>query len=41
MAVEIRVEWATVLAEFQRIWGYPDFRKPQDEIVRALQKKKK
>jgi ATP-dependent DNA helicase RecQ len=36
MAVEIRVEWATVLAEFQRIWGYPDIRKPQDEIVRAL-----
>lgn len=36
MPVEPQVEWATVLAEFQRIWGYPDFRKPQDEIVRAL-----
>jgi ATP-dependent DNA helicase RecQ len=36
MAVEPRVEWSTVLAEFQRIWGYADFRKPQDDIVRAL-----
>jgi ATP-dependent DNA helicase RecQ len=28
--------WNHVLQEFQRIWGYPDFRKPQDDIVRAL-----
>ena len=35
-AVATPVEWSTVLTEFQRIWGYPDFRKPQDDIVRAL-----
>jgi ATP-dependent DNA helicase RecQ len=28
--------WNEVLQAFQRIWGYPDFRKPQDDIVRAL-----
>jgi ATP-dependent DNA helicase RecQ len=28
--------WATVKAELQRIWGYPDFRSPQGEIVQSL-----
>jgi ATP-dependent DNA helicase RecQ len=36
MAVKTQVEWSTVLAEFQRIWGYSAFRKPQGEIVQAL-----
>jgi ATP-dependent DNA helicase RecQ len=28
--------WEEVLGAFQRIWGYQDFRPPQDAIVRAL-----
>ena len=28
--------WQQVLDEFQRIWGYPDFRPPQGEIVKSL-----
>ncbi len=36
MTVTNTIEWSTVLAEFQRIWGYPNFRKPQDDIVKAL-----
>ena len=36
MAITTAVDWSTVRAEFQRIWGYPDFRKPQGEIVQAL-----
>ena len=36
MSVPSDLEWSTVLAEFQRIWGYPNFRQPQDDIVRAL-----
>jgi ATP-dependent DNA helicase RecQ len=28
--------WTTVKAELQRIWGYPDFRSPQGEIVHSL-----
>ncbi|MEO0406482.1 MAG: RecQ family ATP-dependent DNA helicase [Cyanobacteria bacterium P01_A01_bin.135] len=28
--------WPQVRAAFQRIWGYPDFRPPQDAIVRSL-----
>ena len=28
--------WERVKAEFQRIWGYEDFRPPQGEIVRSL-----
>ncbi len=30
------VAWGNVLQAFQRIWGYADFRPPQDAIVRAL-----
>ncbi|MEB3355125.1 MAG: ATP-dependent DNA helicase RecQ [Synechococcales bacterium] len=29
-------EWERVRATFQRIWGYPDFRPPQGEIVHCL-----
>ncbi|MGF1514396.1 MAG: RecQ family ATP-dependent DNA helicase [Elainellaceae cyanobacterium] len=29
-------DWSQVRATFQRIWGYPDFRPPQDDIVRSL-----
>jgi ATP-dependent DNA helicase RecQ len=36
MTMTAPVEWSTVLTAFQQIWGYPDFRKPQDDIVRAL-----
>lgn len=28
--------WDRVRAEFQRIWGYPDFRPPQGDIVQTL-----
>ncbi|MGB3615903.1 MAG: RecQ family ATP-dependent DNA helicase, partial [Elainellaceae cyanobacterium] len=28
--------WSHVRDTFQRIWGYPDFRPPQDAIVRSL-----
>ena len=28
--------WNQVLGEFQRIWGYPSFRPPQDDIVKCL-----
>ena len=30
------MDWQTVRATFQRIWGYEDFRPPQGEIVRSL-----
>ncbi|HIK43842.1 MAG TPA: ATP-dependent DNA helicase RecQ [Leptolyngbyaceae cyanobacterium M65_K2018_010] len=30
------IAWAEVRAAFQRIWGYPDFRPPQGDIVKAL-----
>lgn len=33
---EQSVAWADVLQAFQQIWGYSDFRPPQDAIVRAL-----
>jgi ATP-dependent DNA helicase RecQ len=29
-------EWAQVRATFQQVWGYEDFRPPQDDIVRSL-----
>jgi ATP-dependent DNA helicase RecQ len=29
-------DWDVVRGEFQRIWGYSDFRSPQGEIVRSL-----
>ncbi|MDJ0725993.1 MAG: RecQ family ATP-dependent DNA helicase [Prochloraceae cyanobacterium] len=29
-------EWQRVRETFQKIWGYPDFRPPQDEIIRSL-----
>jgi ATP-dependent DNA helicase RecQ len=35
MATET-TSWDAVLAKFQRIWGYADFRSPQAEIVRCL-----
>ncbi|HSM83590.1 MAG TPA: RecQ family ATP-dependent DNA helicase, partial [Nodosilinea sp.] len=34
--VETSVAWGEVLQAFQRIWGYDDFRPPQDAIVKAL-----
>lgn len=33
---EQSVAWAEVLQTFQQIWGYSDFRPPQDAIVKAL-----
>lgn len=30
------LSWERVKAEFQRIWGYEDFRPPQGEIIRSL-----
>ena len=30
------VAWEQVLQSFQRIWGYSDFRPPQDAIIRTL-----
>ncbi|MEA5450463.1 ATP-dependent DNA helicase RecQ [Leptolyngbya sp. CCNP1308] len=33
---EQSVAWAEVLQAFQQIWGYSDFRPPQDAIIRAL-----
>ena len=30
------MDWQTVRATFQKIWGYEDFRPPQGEIVRSL-----
>ncbi|MGG6238486.1 RecQ family ATP-dependent DNA helicase [Nodosilinea sp. AN01ver1] len=33
---ETSVAWSEVLQAFQRIWGYSDFRPPQDAIVKAL-----
>ncbi|MEB3314362.1 MAG: hypothetical protein VKL98_09470 [Cyanobacteriota bacterium] len=36
MAGASTLAWDHVLAEFQRIWGYPNFRPPQDAIIRAL-----
>ncbi|MEB3268204.1 MAG: ATP-dependent DNA helicase RecQ [Leptolyngbya sp.] len=31
-----QVSWPQVQAAFQRIWGYPQFRPPQDSIIRSL-----
>ena len=36
MALVSQLPWDRVLAEFKRIWGYADFRSPQDEIVNSL-----
>ncbi len=36
MARELAIAWEPVRQAFQQIWGYPDFRPPQDDIVRAL-----
>lgn len=36
MATTGSVAWGEVLQAFQQIWGYSDFRPPQDAIVRAL-----
>ncbi|TVP71068.1 MAG: ATP-dependent DNA helicase RecQ [Leptolyngbya sp. LCM1.Bin17] len=36
MPVDTVTPWNRVLQEFQRIWGYADFRPPQDAIVKAL-----
>jgi hypothetical protein len=36
MVEQQSVAWADVLQAFQQIWGYSDFRPPQDAIVRAL-----
>lgn len=36
MPLTTTITWDQVLSEFQRIWGYPNFRSPQDEIVRSL-----
>jgi ATP-dependent DNA helicase RecQ len=36
MHLQDRSDWQSVLAAFQRIWGYPNFRYPQGEIVRCL-----
>jgi ATP-dependent DNA helicase RecQ len=36
MGKESEIAWESVLQAFQKIWGYTDFRKPQDDIVRAL-----
>ncbi|MBE9159223.1 ATP-dependent DNA helicase RecQ [Nodosilinea sp. LEGE 06152] len=33
---ESSVAWSEVLQAFQHIWGYSDFRSPQDAIVKAL-----
>ncbi|MDJ0703695.1 MAG: ATP-dependent DNA helicase RecQ [Leptolyngbyaceae cyanobacterium MO_188.B28] len=30
------ISWQTVRSEFQRIWGYDDFRSPQGEVIQAL-----
>ncbi len=34
------VAWETVRGEFQKIWGYADFRYPQGEIVQSLLQQK-
>lgn len=34
--VNSQIEWQRVRETFQKIWGYPDFRSPQAEIVRSL-----
>ena len=34
--VHTSVAWGEVLQAFQQIWGYSDFRPPQDAIVKAL-----
>jgi ATP-dependent DNA helicase RecQ len=36
MHLQDRSDWQFVLTAFQRIWGYPDFRSPQGEIVQCL-----
>ncbi|MFH7243830.1 MAG: RecQ family ATP-dependent DNA helicase [Spirulina sp.] len=36
MTTASRVTWEQVLQTFQRHWGYDHFRKPQDDIIKAL-----
>ncbi|NJL45290.1 MAG: ATP-dependent DNA helicase RecQ [Leptolyngbyaceae cyanobacterium SM2_3_12] len=36
MTLSTDLSWGQVLEAFQRIWGYPDFRPPQGDIVQAL-----
>lgn len=36
MTTSTRVTWEQVLHTFQRHWGYDHFRKPQDDIIKAL-----
>lgn len=36
MTITTRVAWEQVLQTFQRHWGYDSFRKPQDDIIKAL-----
>lgn len=36
MSITTRTPWNRVRAEFQRIWGYEDFRPPQGEIIASL-----
>ena len=36
----VNTSWQAVLAAFQQIWGYNDFRPPQGEIIRSLLTKK-
>jgi ATP-dependent DNA helicase RecQ len=40
MHLQDRSDWQSVLTAFQRIWGYPDFRAPQGEIVQCLLEKR-
>jgi len=34
--INSQTEWQRVREAFQKIWGYPDFRPPQDKIIRSL-----
>ncbi|AKG21665.1 RecQ family ATP-dependent DNA helicase [Calothrix sp. 336/3] len=36
MNYSTQISWQTVKSEFQRIWGYQDFRPPQGEIINCL-----
>lgn len=33
---DLSPSWDQVLASFQKIWGYKDFRSPQEEVIRTL-----
>jgi ATP-dependent DNA helicase RecQ len=39
MHLQDRSHWQSVQTAFQKIWGYPDFRAPQGEIVQCLLEK--